>query len=288
MKYTKALLIFICYVFILSGCTNIKGANQVSSIVPGVTSSSDNSIGEALKEPDITAAEGPKSTVESASESPNESNNTAKAQSGTNSSNTAPNKEGTGTGNNVQNPDVNTSTDNVQFPDNSQPLSVELDEKLMKQGEHLIYFFQEEDSENCMSISTDESETYLIYRFGTKDKLDLEYPSSTADSWDSFTYMYYFRGGGEENSGLDLNYLQFDIGSYKYIIYDEYLSEADSKDAGIMIYDMTTPRPSDDTEDRYMDFEPEYKLTVIKGSSDSIEGGLALLRGNDKIKTEIL
>lgn len=46
--------------------------------------------------------------------------------------------------------------------------------------------------------------SYLVYRFGTAAKVELQYPDKLdASSWQKFTYWSYTRGGGAANSGVD-------------------------------------------------------------------------------------
>lgn len=106
-------------------------------------------------------------------------------------------------------------------------------------------------------------------RFGTIDKVELEYPEKKADSWRKFTYSYYLRGGGAGNEGLDLNYLTFENGGYEYQVYQEYTAKDNVTNVGVTITNKST-----------------RKETNIKGLSDSVEGSLINLRENEKIKTE--
>ena len=70
----------------------------------------------------------------------------------------------------------------------------------------------------------DKANTYIVYRFGTKDNVEFEFPEKTSNSWSKFKYSFYLRGGGIQNEGMDLNYIYFTNKNIKYPIYDTYYS----------------------------------------------------------------
>lgn len=151
-------------------------------------------------------------------------------------------------------------------------LDEKLDDYLCGENEEVLLSFNIANSNKTASICISKSQPdYIVYRFGTKDYLELEYHDmKDADSWARFTYSYYLRGGGAGNEGLDLNYLIFDNGEYEYQIYDEYSAEDDKTRVGITVTSLET---GDETD--------------IEGKSDSIQGGLVTLRDNEKINIEI-
>lgn len=115
-------------------------------------------------------------------------------------------------------------------------------------------------------LSQDTTDKYIVYRFGTTDKIELNFPKLNRESWHKFTYSYYLRGG-VKNEGLDLNYLSFVIGQYKYVICQTYSSVDDKKECGIKIIDFRTNR-----------------ITEIKGDPETIKGSLMDLRNNEFIQ----
>lgn len=141
------------------------------------------------------------------------------------------------------------------------------DYDLCGENEEILLSFKMSNSDKYASIclSNDQPE-YIIYRFGLRDDIELEYADKTKSSWDNFTYSYYLRGGGPENEGLDLNYLYFENGGYTYQIYEEYSSDNDDTSVGILVTDLETGEEIDH-----------------KGDSDSIKGSLIGLRDNEKI-----
>ncbi len=144
-------------------------------------------------------------------------------------------------------------------------------ENLCNDNEEVLLSFKLFDSGKTLTLClSKEQPDYIIYRFGTRDKIELEFPKEKNDSWSNFTYSYYLRGGGAKNEGMDLNYLSFENGGYEYTIYQEYTAVDDTTKVGVKIIDKATKKEID-----YI------------GSNGSIEGSLVNLRGNSKIKTEI-
>ncbi|WP_313563662.1 XAC2610-related protein [Ruminiclostridium cellobioparum] len=143
---------------------------------------------------------------------------------------------------------------------------------LCTDNENVLFSFKIADSAKTLSVCQSKTKpAFIVYRFGSKDKIELEFPENKADSWSKFTYSYYLRGGGADNEGMDLNYLSFESGGYKYKIYQEFTVEDNMTNVGIKITDKATNKETD-----------------IKGLSNSIEGSLINLREDKRIKIEIL
>jgi hypothetical protein len=149
-------------------------------------------------------------------------------------------------------------------------------ENLCTDNEEVLFSFKLENSPKTLSVCISKIQPdYIVYRFGTADKIELEFPDNKEDSWSKFTYSYYLRGGGTGNEGMDLNYLSFENGGYKYEIYEEFTTEDNMTNVGVRITDKATDKATN-------------KETDIKGLSNSAEGSLISLRENKKIKIEIL
>lgn len=144
--------------------------------------------------------------------------------------------------------------------------SISIFSQLVKSNESVIYSFKTKSGKTAV-IAGDAESKYIVYRFGTNDNIELEYPASLDNSsWQKFTYSYYYRGGGKMNAGMDLNYVDFKNNDYSYRIYNEYYSEDESVSNGIIVTD------------------PKGKETEIKGINSSVKGSLVELRFNDLIK----
>jgi hypothetical protein len=140
--------------------------------------------------------------------------------------------------------------------------------QLLLKGETELLRFKTKSGKTAI-VCTGENESYIVYRFGTNSKVELEYPAAKDnDSWQLFTYSYYFRGGGKENAGLDLNYLTFENNGYTYKLYQEYSAEDNSENAGILVTGANGVE------------------TDFKAVRNSVKGSLIDLRYNNKIKTE--
>ena len=140
--------------------------------------------------------------------------------------------------------------------------------QLLKKGETEIFRFKTSGGKTAV-ICVGDSDSYIVYRFGTNSKVELVYPAAmNSDSWQLMTYSYYFRGGGKENAGLDLNYLSFENNGYLYKLYQEYSAETESESAGIIVTGANGVE------------------TDFKAAAKSVKGSLVDLRYMDKLKRE--
>lgn len=129
-------------------------------------------------------------------------------------------------------------------------------------AEHLILFFKTNDGK-YVSLCTEKNNAYLIFRYGTKHNIDLEFPAKEPMSWQQFNYSYYLRGGGVTNEGLDLNYVYFELDSVQYVLYNNFSATANSQSTGIKIINLQTGG-----------------ITDMPAKPKSIKGNLFQLRDN--------
>ncbi len=137
--------------------------------------------------------------------------------------------------------------------------------------EEVLFSFKTEKGK-IMNILLQKDEKYMVYRFGTDEKLELQFPEELSNTFKQFSYNYYFRGGGAANAGLDLNYLSFSGDTHKFIIFQEYSAEGEegegeSESVGIRIVNLKTKK--------------EIK---IKGISSTVSGDLMIFRDNGLVK----
>jgi len=116
-------------------------------------------------------------------------------------------------------------------------------------------------------IALDTNEKYLVYRYGTEKNIELEFPKKLSTSWNEFQFSWYLRGGGVQNEGLDLNYLYFDSGIYRYVVFQEYSSNSQRTDYGIKVINRETKNK-----------------TVIEANPTTVEGTLSNFRDVKSIK----
>ncbi|WP_326981193.1 hypothetical protein VUJ46_13060 [Chryseobacterium sp. MYb264] len=104
-------------------------------------------------------------------------------------------------------------------------------------NEEIVYSFETKAGKK-MVLAKDKKNQYLQYRFGSKSKVEMEFPAErTKSSWKKFKYKSYMRGGGKQNSGMELNYLTFINKGYTYQLHKAYYAEDGSYSTGITITD---------------------------------------------------
>ncbi|NIF07947.1 hypothetical protein F3J23_21195 [Chryseobacterium sp. Tr-659] len=104
-------------------------------------------------------------------------------------------------------------------------------------NEEVVYSFETKAGKK-MALVKDKNNEYLQYRFGNKNHVEMEFPAErTKESWKQFKYRTYLRGGGKQNSGMDLSFLTFSNNGYTYQIFRTYYAEDESSSTGITITD---------------------------------------------------
>lgn len=141
--------------------------------------------------------------------------------------------------------------------------------RLTLPSEELIFSFETEKGKT-LALSHDVNMDYLVYRYGTANNIELGYPANLEmESWNKFKYFSYLRGGGPSNAGMDLNFVCFINGDYKYIIYNNYYSETETYDIGVRILNLNTAKEFD-----------------IKGKKETQQGSLVNLRDQELIEVD--
>ncbi len=130
----------------------------------------------------------------------------------------------------------------------------------------LLTFRTENDKK--LVIAKDTANKYLIYRFGTLNKVELEYPSEKENSWKKFYYAFHSENAIINDLQKTTRYLYFTRGNYQYVVYQEYSDKRDHLTNGIKIIDKQT----EDT-------------TNLKAKHNPIKGSLLPLMNNEKIKS---
>jgi hypothetical protein len=117
-------------------------------------------------------------------------------------------------------------------------------QNLLLKNESEVFSFDTQNGKHVV-LAKDKGNAYIVYRYGTKDSVEFEYPEKNRDSWKKFKYSYYLRGGGAQNEGMDLNYLYFMNKGYKYSIYDTYYSVGNKSQLGISVTNLKTSKTVD-------------------------------------------
>ena len=77
----------------------------------------------------------------------------------------------------------------------------------------------------CVSKNLSPTAGYLVYRFGTKAKIELTYPADTLNSLTQFSFAHYNRGGGKQNAAMYVNSFRFSNAGFTYSLNDDWSSE---------------------------------------------------------------
>lgn len=143
---------------------------------------------------------------------------------------------------------------------------------LLEPAEECVFSFKTKNGKTMM-LAKEKNNKYLIYRYGTKNKIELEFPFKDSRSWNKFTYNFYFRGGGKQNAGLDIDNLKFENNGYKYIIYAVYSAgdeeNEESYNIGILIYNK------------------KNKVIRMEGITETAVGNLYHFRTNNLVKIDL-
>ena len=107
---------------------------------------------------------------------------------------------------------------------------------LCRDNEEVVFSFTLTNSKKSACLCKDKSGGYIVYRFGTIDKVELQYPEKLdASSWKAFTLRGQKRFGGKANAGFGDYSLTFNNNNVKYVLFDSWSDEDDSKEIGIKV-----------------------------------------------------
>lgn len=102
-------------------------------------------------------------------------------------------------------------------------------------NEEVIFSFETKQGKK-MFLVKDMDNQYIQYRFGSKNNIEMQYPKErNLSSWKKFGYNSYWRGGGIQNAGMEIDNISFDNDGYHYLVYRTYFSEGEDYYAGIKI-----------------------------------------------------
>lgn len=143
----------------------------------------------------------------------------------------------------------------------------QFDNQLCKPNEKIVFTFQVKNLK-WVSVCEEKNGNYIVYRFGTKRKIEMQYPANLdTTSWQQFTFQGYVRGGGKQNAAMRFGYLNFYNNDINYEVYDLWNSDDDKEDCGVRI-------------------KLETKTITMQGNLKNRKGSLVELIYEDKIKKE--
>lgn len=135
-------------------------------------------------------------------------------------------------------------------------------------NEEVIYSFSTQSGKK-MTLVKDKNNQYIQYRFGSPNKIEMEFPKErTKESWKKFHYNSYWRGGGIQNAGMEIDNLSFNNNGYDYLLFRTYHAEGEVYTAGIIIKDQ------------------KGKETRIKGNYKTVKGCICNLEETKMIERE--
>ena len=141
------------------------------------------------------------------------------------------------------------------------------DSTLSKENEDIVFSFRLE-SKKWVSVCKEKAGKYIVYRIGTKNKIDLQIPAVLdTNSWKRFRFSGYHRGGGKENAAMHFGYLSFGTKGIGYEVYQLWNSQDSIENCGLYVI-------------------VGGKMIEMKGDIESKKGNLVNLLYEPKIKQE--
>ncbi len=134
--------------------------------------------------------------------------------------------------------------------------------KYAKPNEQVILSFNTTDGHK-MVLSKDSSDEYIVFRYGTPGKVEIEYPRKDTSSWSKFRYSFHMHPAMHENDGADFNYVSFYIDKVRYVIFDEWDGESNTNEHGIYLYT-----------------GQKQKIKDLKAAPKTVKGSLIELRNS--------
>lgn len=143
-----------------------------------------------------------------------------------------------------------------------------ISESSNNEEEKTILKFVLTDTNDIVSVCIgNEDQSYIVCRIGKIGENIQEYPGKRENTWDYYNYSYYFRGGGNENEGMDLNCLTYEDNDLRFEIHEDYVNQDDK---GELLIKTTNKITGEEV--------------MQEGDSESREGSLVNLRDNDNIE----
>ena len=145
---------------------------------------------------------------------------------------------------------------------------------LCRAGEGILFAFNTKSGKTA-TLCRGPKGAYLVYRFGTDAKVELQYPTKLdASSWRKFTYWSYTRGGGASNEGVESAQLRFENGGVSYTLTDETRAY------------YTRQHEEDYRREVGIDVAIKGKTTSVKGVAATAVGDLANVQHDHKVKID--
>ena len=145
-----------------------------------------------------------------------------------------------------------------------------VDDNLCAGNENIIISFKMKNSAKTAALLAAKDGSYIVYRFGTKNNVELEYPQDKKDSFEKFFLDYNWFLSGEGYS------LYFRNGGFQYEIYENetYGNTGNPEEGGQLIHSVGIGVKNLSTG----------KITYLEGMGETVKGRLWDLKDNNKIR----
>ena len=111
-----------------------------------------------------------------------------------------------------------------------------LSDRLCGDNEDIILSFKTINQKSVVSICKEKTGRYIVYRSGSKDKVELQFPNKLdKTSWSFFHYSGQWRFGGKANAGFGDLVLKFTNMGTTYRIFQEWNDEGNSSKFGLQV-----------------------------------------------------
>jgi hypothetical protein len=135
---------------------------------------------------------------------------------------------------------------------------------LQKPGEEVVFGFSLKNSNKIVLVCCQKDDKYIVYRFGNKEKVELQYPAMlNATSWKAFRYSGYSRKG-VNNSPMEMHSVTFTNNHVIYKVFEDWDGDHHDSDAGILV-------------------QVNGKKTKLEGKPSSKDGSLGFLQDKDDL-----
>ena len=106
---------------------------------------------------------------------------------------------------------------------------------LCNDNEKTVFSFDTKAKKN-LSICKHKNNDYLVYRYGTTVKIEMQYPNVLdITSWEAFTFSGMRRAGGKANAGFGDYDLSFSINRFNYVVFQTWSDEEGTYAIGVVV-----------------------------------------------------
>jgi hypothetical protein len=111
----------------------------------------------------------------------------------------------------------------------------QFDKHLCRSSADVVFAFQLT-KQKWVSVCQEKQELYIVYSFGTSNKIELQYPEVLdTSSWSKFSLKACSRGSSKQNAAMYFAFLHFINHGVSYEVYDQRDSGDDLREIGINI-----------------------------------------------------